>query len=279
MDKHLQRSAFESWMECLLVIVVLIHMTPFKHIADVPVYVFERHSSAIIPWAHYRRNHAGPCPLVTLDRHTDTMTPFLRWAYWNVEPPHVREKWEPVRKRRIEEFVLANDQCIELAAKDLWNDEHIQAAIELHIVSEAFIVAFNSPSKDNRRQELHYLPSNCHHGCGKRPHDDECVRRHSDLAIADAHLAPLLTGNRSWKLLYDSGSKFILDIDLDYFRTQKALRPDSHEFFSSLAKRASIITIATEPNYVKDSRLDEDVDSESSLSALISILDGGYSSK
>jgi len=45
---------------------------------------------------------------------------------------------------------------------------------------------------------------------------------------------------------------YVLDIDLDYFRTIKSLTPDDPSAFHDLIRRAVAITIATEPDYVHD---------------------------
>ena len=43
---------------------------------------------------------------------------------------------------------------------------------------------------------------------------------------------------------------FILDIDLDYFNTLRAVRPDAPELIRTLAKEAALLTVATEPTFV-----------------------------
>jgi hypothetical protein len=55
---------------------------------------------------------------------------------------------------------------------------------------------------------------------------------------------------------------YVLDLDLDYFRTLKSLSPDDSVVFYRLIRNAVGITIATGANYVKQTRLDEDLTSE-----------------
>ena len=53
--------------------------------------------------------------------------------------------------------------------------------------------------------------------------------------------------------LPDIGSGgYILDIDLDYFHTQKSISPDSQVFFNNLVKNSVAITIAKESRCVLD---------------------------
>ena len=49
---------------------------------------------------------------------------------------------------------------------------------------------------------------------------------------------------------------FILDIDLNYFRTSAAIHPADWETFYSLVRKVHAITIAPEPECVEDARLD-----------------------
>ena len=43
---------------------------------------------------------------------------------------------------------------------------------------------------------------------------------------------------------------FILDIDLDYFNTLRAVRPEMPELIQTLAQEAALLTVATEPGFV-----------------------------
>lgn len=240
-----------------------------------PIYVFECHSDAIIPWAELRRSRPEPAQLVTFDSHTDTMLPFLRWGFRAAQASGEREPdsrdFIPARVGRVD---FANEETIRKAAKDLWHDEHIQAAQETGIVGDAFIVTFGSPpnSPDQRSPRLHYLNGICHHGCHKMPHDEACRIRSADLAIDDQHLVPLFRSNPVAAGVLEMRMPLILDIDLDYFLTEQAFRPNKHTLLSSLAQKADIITIATEPMYVEDCRIDDTITWEGSLARLFSIL-------
>jgi hypothetical protein len=47
---------------------------------------------------------------------------------------------------------------------------------------------------------------------------------------------------------------YVLDIDLDYFHSEKAIEPDDPATFYRLVRNAVAVTIATEPDYVEDCR-------------------------
>lgn len=241
-----------------------------------PIYVFKCHSDAIIPWAELRRGCAEPARLVSFDSHTDTMLPFLRWGFRAAEASGEKEAdsrdYIPARVERVD---FSDEESIREAAEDLWHDEHIQAAQQTGIVGDAFIVAFGSPpnSPDQRSPRLHYLNGICHYGCHKMPHDESCRIRSADLAIDDQHLVPLFESHPIAAQVLEGETPLILDIDLDYFLTEQAFRPDKHTLLSALVQRAGIITIATEPAYVEDCRIDGSITSETSLKKLLAILE------
>ncbi len=50
----------------------------------------------------------------------------------------------------------------------------------------------------------------------------------------------------------DYHPNYILDIDLDFFRTAKSVNPNKKEIFYDLIRQAKIITIAMEPDYIEE---------------------------
>lgn len=240
-----------------------------------PVFIFERHSDAIIPWAELRRNRPLPARLVTFDSHTDTMLPFLRRAFRDAQvsgqlDPDARDSI-PARMAQMD---FNNPESILNAAHHLWHDEHIQAAQNSGILGDAFILTYDSPpnSEDQKSPLLHYLNDSCLRGCEKKPHDEDCRIKFADFAIEDNHLVPIFQHHPKASLVLDRESPLILDIDLDYFLTVRSLAPSRHTFFSSIAERADIITIATEPRYVEDCRIDVEIRWETSLEKVLNLL-------
>jgi hypothetical protein len=248
-------------------------MKPHLKIDDIPVFVFERHSDAIIPWALTRRELSNAPALVTFDQHTDTLAPFLRWGYYKSERILDFDSQDKFMEERLAQVDFCSDLSISSAAKDLWHDEHIRAAMGAGVIGESFVIAFNSVSSAQRVEGIHYLPSLCYYGCAKLPHDDECARTHADLAIDDDHLEPLLAECSVFQAMLESDDSMVLDIDLDYFRTLRSLSPGSSRVFRSLASRAVCITIATEPMCVENGRFDDEVDLDWALNALLTILE------
>lgn len=88
---------------------------------------------------------------------------------------------------------------------------------------------------------------------------EEDTRRHSDLAIESEYLeAKLKVADEICRALGQLDfmkGKYILDIDLDYFRTEKSITPKDARTFYELIRNAEIITVALEPNFVALERL------------------------
>jgi len=106
----------------------------------------------------------------------------------------------------------------------------------------------------------------CVVGCEERSHGDDCHRLQADQAIESITLDRLIHNANSMaqSANIDSivQSPYVLDLDLDYFRTLKSLSPDDSVVFYQLIRNAVGLTIATEPNYVEQLRLDEELTSE-----------------
>ncbi|MBD3557534.1 UPF0489 family protein [Planktothrix sp. FACHB-1355] len=103
---------------------------------------------------------------------------------------------------------------------------------------------------------------------------EEDTRRHSDLAIESDYLkAKLEVADRMCRSVGQTNictEKYILDIDLDYFRTAKAIEPADTRTFYELIRNAEAITIALEPKFVALERLTgEDITSDFLLLRLL----------
>ncbi len=271
---------------------------------DVPVYIVEDHSVALKAWAVTREKFDQPLVLLTLDKHTDTHPALVKHAY--------SKSQESGRDRTqiIKELLGAthwNDlESINSLLPCVRNDEHIATAIDLGILEAAFVLSFNETNptasieydalfsapmaylfhkKDELPPRPHnykrpfdgvfYLPNNCELNCGIHSH--ACERRLCDAAIETWLLSDRISfademirsiGHQNF---YDS--PYILDLDMDYFRTEKASQPDDAAEFLKLARGAVAISIATEPLYVESERLDSTVTAEANLEAILKLLE------
>ena len=214
-----------------------------------PVFVVDSHHNVLLAWARYRRGLSAPPSLITLDHHTDTSPPFRNYiARLN------GVDGELIREQLVAKIDFSQDSSIQEAINKLSNDEHIVAAIGAGIVSSAFVIAHNAMNTD----------LSCY-----RKHKIVCreVKGSEWDQVLESHLLnrALLGFN---EILAEAGESsllarpYILDIDLDYFNTFRSAEPGDATAFRSLINGAGLITVATEPEYVKSCARDAGLTSE-----------------
>ena len=156
------------------------------------------------------------------------------------------------------------------------NDEHIVAAIGADIIRSAFVIAHNAADTD---QEIYLEHKIICRGVDEyqcagrmRPQPDNVLeadflaRRLQDFdEILKALDEPLLRD-----------APFILDIDLDYFNTLRAVRPNAPDLIQMLAQEAGLLTVATEPSFVTHCAVEPGVTWTRLLSDLKSLLGTDY---
>jgi hypothetical protein len=189
---------------------------------------------------------------------------------------------------------------------DLKNDEQIDAAVQAGIFLYAF--CFNNQHKNTHSVEQTafladvfgsrirgtsptaiYVPERriyeigeiCAVGCEAGCHGDDCYRLQANQVLESVMLDQLIaTGNL---MAVPTGVQsiadipFVLDIDLDYFRSIKSLSPEDTTTFYRLIRDSVAITIATEPNFVKDLRIDDDLTSDLARAAVMAHIQGALS--
>src|SRR5262245_6019968 len=268
-----------------------------REIKGKPVYIFESHNVALTAWDEIKTNHQSELILITLDYHTDDRPAFKGYARNAVtgetnRPDDFRSKVAALIDQRLAEFDRRDGDTIQKAVADLRNDEKIDADIRFGIFSFAFSInqmrsthsieeeayfdarEFNIFAERPTPPFTYSVPPNkiftiredCEIGCEKDTHDDDCCRKHSDQSIESVMLDQLVSKANSMAASAEiediKSIPYVLDIDLDYFRTIKSLTPDDPSAFHDLIRRAVAITIATEPDYVHDLRLDRELTSE-----------------
>ena len=187
---------------------------------------------------------------------------------------------------------------VTLAVEALSHDEHIDAAIRANIIRNAFVICnaersgtlsveeeayetSRSPLNRLRCPDLVPLPEPCRpfsyempaNGCfivGSKhgrielfcKTDSANKRLNYDRALESDYLNAKLVVAREMAanigitdLLRED---FILDIDLDYFHSRKAVRPSDPAVFHELIRRSGVITIALEPDFIGDGDLQMD---------------------
>ena len=214
-----------------------------------------------------RQDIKGDCYLITLDHHTDTNPSYLRSLFKQVgrDLPQI----EKLRQHRINSIHISDQHSVIAACEGLYHDEHIDVALRCGIFKTAFVI-----------QHSHYklLPEWIENNMVVWPTEfdlhgatAQVKRDYYDLALEDVFL------QRQLRQLPESfsleSSPYILDIDMDYFKTQQSLRPSSRSVIRQLVKGAIGVTIAQESEWVRRLYLDEPMAPSEMLAALCAVLE------
>lgn len=234
------------------------------------VYVVKHHHHVLGGWAEVRRRQeqagVGAPALLTLDHHTDTRPPFDNHCYWTVHPgPGMVQNRNTVAIDAMAGGLLRNltwttKASVNRAIVNLKHDEHIRTAIAADILSRAFVINTDGSNRADPVGHVYETYSGCAAiACPKAIHDDECERSRADQALESWHLnheiAELDAKARANGEPGVGEAPYVLDIDLDYFHTEKAIAPKDPATFYQLVQNALAITVATEPACVRDLRL------------------------
>lgn len=236
-------------------------------IGDKDVYIVRAHHHVLEGWAEVRRRQeqigAGAPALLTLDHHTDTYEPFYRNRYWATHKG-LNDDNQAAMQALLPGMIDAIDwnkkTTVKRAIGKLQHDEHIRTAIQAGIVSRAFVVNLSSETHADAVGHVYATCSGCASiGCPKAIHDDQCERSRANQVLESIHLNheigvldAMAQANGEPGVAADP---YILDIDLDYFHTQKGIAPGDTTTFYRLVQNALAVTIATEPACVRDLRL------------------------
>lgn len=143
-------------------------------------------------------------------------------------------------------------RTIEAAMETLGNDEHVVAAIGADIIRSAFVIAHNAA---DTAQDIYLEHKIICRGVDEyrragrarpQPQPDNVLE--ADFLAGRLQDFDDILKALDEPLLRDA--PFILDIDLDYFNTLRAVRPDAPELIRALAQEAVLVTVATEPEFV-----------------------------
>lgn len=144
-----------------------------EYINNKPVYIFEDHATAVIPWLMIKKKIGKLPHLITLDHHTDTMEAFR--MYYGIQIAKSRnidndEKHYEIQSqislliKKLRELAdTYNYEEMKPLLKNLRNDEHIDLSIKLGILNYSVTLPSSSTSptesdlvKEYRRKEKEY---------------------------------------------------------------------------------------------------------------------------
>lgn len=224
------------------------------------VFICEHHHHVLYHWNKYKNQKPF---LLTFDHHTDTRPAFQNYLYYTRN----HENFENEQNFLLEKIKL-NDINTILKLK---NDEHIDASIRSDFFKKALILSEESNScKPNRIYTIN--------GNEDYKHEPIIVNSRSfddfNLVIETNNLKEHLKKFELCIPQSDWIDNFILDIDLDFVKTVKSVKPKDASFFQYLAKKAITITIAKEETWIDQwkRQYDENISVEFLLQALLNII-------
>ncbi len=243
------------------------------------------HNQVLEAWNRGARQN-----VFSLDYHTDTKKAFLDYAYWRADSEFKAGKVNnPIRRtndlmeEKIHQFL--NDAIdLDQVNDNLRHDEHLDFAVRTDLIEKAFVVAKNSnPASSNPNVYIFDGPGQYDDhrlieyntplfDCSGSQTPQECRMAMADSAIEAEVLSHAVSSAQM--LAPDFFENYILDIDCDYFNTEKSLTPGDNGTFRQLVRESEFITIALEPECVGICLLEgNDLDSDSILESLLTLIE------
>ena len=207
--------------------------------------VVAQHHEVLLPWARYRRGLAEPPWVLTFDHHTDTLPAFGR-AY--PEPG--------ARARRLDRVDWRSDDSIREAIAELRHDEHLDLAVCCGIAARSIVVAHFDASEGNHPA----IRVECDRSWPElqRLLNDPVMFRPLARRVFEADF--LTERLRGAGFVPEEHPGFVFDLDLDYLLTFEALEPADAGVFDELLRRAGLITVSLESEWVRLLRVDSGVE-------------------
>ena len=189
------------------------------------------HHEVLTPWAELCARLSVPPCVLSLDFHTDTLSAANR----GLPPPFPGEFLRP--------------GAVKSAQKALHHDEHFDWALRSGLISKAVILSISPQIGPLPCPELRVLPFRNAPSVQSILNDPESVRDFTDTLLSSR--LPV-----SEELNFTRGTApWILDIDCDVFLTERALEYPEDGLFADWVRRASLITVSRESDWVKLLRL------------------------
>lgn len=227
-----------------------------------PMIIVEHHHEVLPHWAAFRRTQHSAPRLLTLDHHTDTSRPFRRYLRRQARDQNERlsdSMEQALSQQLVAQLDHTDPRSIDMAMDKLGNDEHVVAAIGADIIRSAFVIAHNAA---DTTEDIYLAHKIICRGVDEYFHTGRIRPQPNNVLETDFLTKRLQDFDDILRMLDEPllrDAPFILDIDLDYFNTLRAVRPDAPELIRTLAKEAGLLTVATEPTYVAHCAVEPDL--------------------
>lgn len=227
------------------------------------VYVSDDHHKVLAAWVVERRKLTAPPYLLTIDHHSDTDEAFRSHICLAAYEDHTVDE-TAMAAQLIAAIDWSSDKSIKETIGKLRHDEHIHAATTSQTLAASFSIQLSDQSGyvEPHADNIYVVPHKCAIGCHKKVYDDDCAVHHAleiiETPYLDDQLRRIAEITTSIGLPYIENLPYILDIDLDAFHSMKAANPTDPSTFRRLIRGALAITIATEPEWVKEVWTDDE---------------------
>ena len=218
------------------------------------VFIVNSHHHVVKEWFSYKGKGAH---LLSFDYHTDFREAFISKSG---DPSACYAYSSTLHKSYLTRHISCRD--LEAAIKDLWNDEHIDFALNSGMIEKAFVFSHNSNtfrdgrvlSVPNGRESLvrAHIFSYCemwHPLAIPQPYDDSTEAKMAKLITTDQVLTEVIDTFREYGFNRDN---YILDFDCDFIRDKDAMTHGRYQTLQNLINGAKAITIAREPKCVEE---------------------------
>ncbi len=223
----------------------------YLQIKDKDVYIFETHNMALPVWGTYSSRYQTEFNLFTFDYHTDTRTPFTaevvsRSNDFDVNPKHHIVK-DILKGKHYKKDEFRFEDVYKIAFQYVKNDEHILTADYFGYIKSYNVIC-----------DL----------------DDFEAKTYENEDRIRGYDAKYYVREQQNEINYDDiEMPVILDFDLDYFINDKCINYKFKKTIAPLVKKASVITIAKEPEYFNQCKMQNDYTNEKALYDLVLMLE------
>jgi hypothetical protein len=175
---------------------------------------------------------------------------------------------EKLRTKKLAGLDITQENHIIQALDGLYHDEHIHAALQLNVISQAFIIQHSFDSIDPllSQKGMQVLPTEINFKESTQIEQQDYFNSVLDSDFLNRQL-------NQWKKHTPSfdheNMNYILDIDLDVFKSHQSMNPDCCKTFYQLIQRAHGITIAKESEWIQRLKTDNNLNSDQLLKSLL----------
>lgn len=223
----------------------------YRQIKGKDVYIFDSHNMALPVWGTYSNRMNEAFNLVTFDSHTDTRPPFTAEIVANSYDNDIRPNHPVIKKilkgKNYKRSVFSFEDVFKLTCDYIQNDEHIQTADFFGYLKSYNVI------------------------CGLDAFEAEGYEHDDRVMGYDARY--YIRKNLREVDLGHVDEPVILDFDLDYFIGEGCFSDSFEKIITPLVNKASVITIAREPEFFDECKIMDDFTWEKALEILLAVIE------